>query len=96
MRRCGIGLVFLVSCHFWTALAQNLPPAEETLHAESGHTAGRAVSSPIGFAPGSRAIQLAAEVKALTVPTPENARKWLKTLTAEPHIAGTPADYKTA
>ena len=30
------------------------------------------------------------------MPTPENARKWLRTLTAEPHVAGTPADYKTA
>ena len=45
---------------------------------------------------GSRAIQLAAEARALTVPTPENARKWLKTITAEPHVAGTQADYKTA
>ena len=32
----------------------------------------------------------------MTVPTPENARKWLRTLTAEPHVAGTPADHKTA
>ncbi len=32
----------------------------------------------------------------MTVPMPENARKWLKTMTAEPHVAGTPADYKTA
>jgi N-acetylated-alpha-linked acidic dipeptidase len=30
------------------------------------------------------------------VPTPENARNWLRVLTAEPHVAGTPADYKTA
>ena len=30
------------------------------------------------------------------MPTPENARKWLRVLTAEPHVAGTPADYKTA
>jgi len=82
MRRCGIGLIFLVCFHFWTASAQTSPP--------------RAASSPIGFAPGSRAAQLAVEAKALTVPTPENARKWLKTLTAEPHVAGTPADYKTA
>ena len=51
---------------------------------------------PLGFAPASRARQLEAEAKALAVPTPENARKWLKTLTAEPHVAGTPADYKTA
>jgi N-acetylated-alpha-linked acidic dipeptidase len=52
--------------------------------------------SPIGFAPASKARQLEAEGKALAVPTPENARKWLKTLTEEPHVAGTPADYKTA
>ena len=30
------------------------------------------------------------------MPTPENARTWLRVLTAEPHVAGTPADYKTA
>jgi N-acetylated-alpha-linked acidic dipeptidase len=46
--------------------------------------------------PGSRASQLGAEAKALAVPTPENARKWLKLLTAEPHVAGTKADHKTA
>jgi N-acetylated-alpha-linked acidic dipeptidase len=33
---------------------------------------------------------------AAAVPTPENARKWLKTLTEEPHVAGTAADHKTA
>ncbi|MGC8642759.1 MAG: PA domain-containing protein, partial [Isosphaeraceae bacterium] len=53
-------------------------------------------ATPLGFAPGSRARQLQAEAKALAAPTPENARKWLKALTAEPHVAGTPADYKTA
>ena len=36
------------------------------------------------------------EAQALTVPTPESARNWLRVLTAEPHVAGTPADYKTA
>ncbi len=55
MRRCGIGLVFLVSCHFWTALAQNLPPTGHTLHADTSRSTAGAVSSPIGFAPGSRA-----------------------------------------
>ena len=30
------------------------------------------------------------------MPTPENARKLLHILTAEPHVAGTPADHKTA
>ena len=33
----------------------------------------------------------------MAVPTPENARKWLRILTAEPHVVWqTPADYKTA
>jgi N-acetylated-alpha-linked acidic dipeptidase len=53
-------------------------------------------SSPLGFAPRARAAELEAEAKALAIPTPENARKWLKTVTEEPHVAGTPADYKTA
>jgi N-acetylated-alpha-linked acidic dipeptidase len=53
-------------------------------------------ASPLGFAPGSRAGQLQAEARAMAVPTPENARRWLKILTEEPHVAGTPADYKTA
>ncbi len=52
--------------------------------------------SPLGFAPASCAVELDAETKALAVPTPENARKWLRTLTEEPHLAGSPADYKTA
>ncbi len=52
--------------------------------------------SPLGFAPGSRAAQATAEAYAQKVPTPENARSLLRTLTEEPHVAGTPADYKTA
>jgi N-acetylated-alpha-linked acidic dipeptidase len=50
----------------------------------------------LGFAPRSTGPEREAEAHALTVPTPENARRWLRTLTAEPHVAGTPADYKTA
>ena len=30
------------------------------------------------------------------VPTPDAARAWLRALTEEPHVAGTPADHKTA
>ncbi len=51
----------------------------------------------IGFAPRTfESKQCAAEARALAVPTPENARRWLRTLTAEPHVAGTEADHKTA
>ena len=66
------------------------------------HTARpRLGSAPFpGFAdrihPASGKKQREAEAHALTVPTPDNARRWLRILTAEPHVAGTPADYKTA
>jgi N-acetylated-alpha-linked acidic dipeptidase len=53
-------------------------------------------STPLGFTLRSRTAQLNAEAHAVAVPTPESARKWLRVLTAEPHVAGTPADYKTA
>jgi N-acetylated-alpha-linked acidic dipeptidase len=52
--------------------------------------------TPLGFTPSSGPAQLQAEAHALAVPTPENARKLLHILTAEPHVAGTRADYKTA
>jgi N-acetylated-alpha-linked acidic dipeptidase len=51
---------------------------------------------PIGFTPSSRAAEAKAEAQALTIPSPEKARSWLRTLTEEPHVAGTPADRKTA
>src|SRR5258707_14890047 len=52
--------------------------------------------TPLGFAPGSRAAEPEAEAHALTVPTPNSARSWLRTLTEEPDVAGPPADHKTA
>jgi N-acetylated-alpha-linked acidic dipeptidase len=59
-------------------------------------TRSSAASTPLGFTPRSGPAQLDAEAHALAVPTAENARKWLRVLTAEPHVAGTLADYKTA
>ena len=55
-----------------------------------------AQEASIGFAPGSRAAQTKFEAHALAVPTPDAARAWLRGLTEEPHVAGTPADHKTA
>lgn len=55
-----------------------------------------AAEGPLGVAPGSRAALASAEAKALAVPSPERARAWLHTLTEEPHVAGTKADYDTA
>jgi len=56
----------------------------------------RAQDGPIGFSPASRPAQARAEAHALSVPTPDAARAWLRAITEEPHVAGTPADYKTA
>jgi len=70
--------------------SEPLAASDPTLAISTGST------SPLGFTPRSSPGQLQAESHALTVPTPENARKLLRTLTAEPHVAGTPADYKTA
>lgn len=52
--------------------------------------------SPLGFLPASRAGQLRAEALATAIPTPENARALLRTLTEEPHVAGSKADHESA
>src|SRR3954462_13815968 len=86
--RCGIPLCAgFMAYGSWAADPGQSPPAEPAAKRPSG---------PLGFPPGSRARELGAGAVALAVPTPANARKWLKTLTEEPHVAGTPADYKTA
>ncbi len=64
--------------------------------ADSGKTKPSSSPSPLGFTTDSRAAEIAAEARALSVPSPERARGWLRTLTEEPHVAGTPADHKTA
>jgi N-acetylated-alpha-linked acidic dipeptidase len=64
--------------------------------AEPGQGTPTPTSSPLGFSPGARAAELEAEAHALAVPNPNSARSWLRTLTEEPHVAGTPADHKTA
>jgi N-acetylated-alpha-linked acidic dipeptidase len=82
----------------WLVLsgARLAPGADPPAGNSDRTTISAARSHPLGFSPGTRDRQLEAEAKALAVPTPESARNWLRTLTAEPHVAGTPADYKTA
>lgn len=82
---------------FWSAFVSlilfgaNLPAEAQP---QPSGPAGK--PSIIGFSPRSAEKERAAEAHAVAVPTPENARRWLRTLTAEPHVAGTPADHKTA
>jgi N-acetylated-alpha-linked acidic dipeptidase len=67
-----------------------------TLVACLNRVAARGDEPPIGFAPASRPILAKTEAQALAIPNPTSARTWLRALTEEPHVAGTPADYKTA
>ena len=46
--------------------------------------------------PSDPAVASSNEAKFLTVPSPTEAEQHMKVLAAEPHLAGTPADYKTA
>lgn len=66
------------------------------ISATAGHGQDQHQTGPIGFVPDSRASYAKAEARALAVPTPEKSRAWLRTLTEEPHVAGSDADYKTA
>ncbi len=83
-------------CLFITLGGGSFRGLDTVASAAPGSSVDAQAASPLGFSPGSREGQLKAEVHALAVPTPENARSWVRTLTAEPHVAGTPADYKTA
>ena len=50
----------------------------------------------LGFLKTGRAEQLRLEDLAVQIPTPARARRLLRVLTEEPHVAGTPEDYDTA
>jgi len=84
-------LIAFILCGIAPARGQGGPPSDS-----SASVAESRSLSPLGFTKKARDAQLKAEAQALLVPTPENARTLLAALTREPHVAGTPADYKTA
>lgn len=49
-----------------------------------------------GYAPPTAARQRTAEAAAVQTPSPDVARRHARALTAEPHVAGTPAQRRTA
>ncbi len=88
---CFPALIALMASGGETAGRGGAPPTDEpAAHGE------KSPKPPLGFSPVSGPAQLAAEAHAIAVPTPENARKLLRTITTEPHVAGTPADHKLA
>ncbi|WP_250846768.1 M28 family metallopeptidase [Aquisphaera insulae] len=98
MRPIRLALLVLMSGLPSTASGQPQPakgnsPPVPAISLDGSFHAG---SSPIGFLAAGRDAYRAAEAKALATPTPESARKWLREMTAEPHPAGSPADYRTA
>ncbi len=96
MRRSRIPLPTLLVSLILTVIATAGMGAGASARAADGDPAGGPATPAIGFSAKAFEQQHAAEARALAVPTPENARKWLRPLTAEPHVAGTPADHKTA
>src|SRR3990172_1482304 len=50
----------------------------------------------LGFFPQSREAEKKYEAIFMNTPSPDSARKWLRWLTEEPHVAGTEADRRTA
>ena len=57
---------------------------------------GQQAAGMRGFFPAGAAREAELEKHFRAVPTPERARADLKILTAEPHVASTPGDYRTA
>ncbi len=57
---------------------------------------GAEESRMTGFFEASIEAQAAAEEVLLATPTPANSRRWLKSLTEESHVAGTPAEKRVA
>jgi N-acetylated-alpha-linked acidic dipeptidase len=72
-------------------LAAATPPAPA-----AGPAGGEAPRPRLGFLGGSRETERRAEIDMLGTPTPERARAWLRALTEEPHVAGTPQGKKVA
>jgi N-acetylated-alpha-linked acidic dipeptidase len=50
----------------------------------------------LGFLPASSEAQAKGEAAFLATPTPQQAERWLRKLTEEPHVAGTPQDRAVA
>lgn len=71
-------------------------PAQTTAPTPTVAASPVASNRYLGVSPAGQEALRKAEATALAVPTPEKARAWLRTLTEEPHVAGTPADRATA
>jgi N-acetylated-alpha-linked acidic dipeptidase len=90
------GLIHLTVILFLRGAIAEATVTDRSASDDPGPAGSVASSPPLGFAPASRADQAKAESHAIAVPSPDAARKLLRILTAEPHVAGTKADFKTA
>lgn len=94
-------MVFLRRPPFLGDLPRVRPVPPLLLLVALGSPALAAADLPLGFFPASGAAQARAEAAFLASPAPDQAARFLRALTEEPHVAGTPqekvvADYVKA
>jgi N-acetylated-alpha-linked acidic dipeptidase len=77
-------------------LRRSLLPFTSALLLASGLLADAPAQRRLGFFAASNPSQDRAEAAFLAVPTPDQAEKWSRQLTEEPHVAGTPGDRALA
>ncbi len=96
----GVALA-LAAAAAWLAVSGSPAPAAlaaggSEAGAGQGDDAAGGPRPRIGFFASSRAAEARAEAVMLRTPSPARARAWLRALTEEPHVAGTPEGKKTA
>jgi N-acetylated-alpha-linked acidic dipeptidase len=74
------------------ARSERTGPAISHLQGEAG--AGSSSAVPLGFSPQSFAAEQSWEERYLRIPDPAKCGKYLRRLTAEPHVAGTGGDRR--
>ena len=84
----------LIPAALAAALALALPSRFPTASADAPLPAGP--PKVTGFSPAGAIDELNREAAAALIPKPDSLRRHLRVLTAEPHVAGTPADRATA
>src|SRR5262249_34362479 len=67
--------------------------AASTRHPQRGGNTGSTSAVPLGFSPRSFAIEQNWEEQYLKIPDPAKCGKYLRRLTAQPHVAGTGGDH---
>jgi N-acetylated-alpha-linked acidic dipeptidase len=88
---CAVALLVLLPA---PPFAQAAAPSTQDDHAEHTAHAAQEPVVPTGFRPERVAEQLSCEARLMDLPKPEQFREHLRTITAEPHPAGSEAQRR--